>query len=76
MTIRTVPVVEEILSANDSLALQNRALLDKAGVLGMNIMASPGAGKTSVILQTIAGLEDHVRLGVVEGDTAAVTIDA
>ena len=50
--------------------------LDEAGVLGMNIMASPGAGKTSVILRTIEALKDRMQLGVVEGDTAAVTIDA
>jgi len=72
----TVPVVQEIMSANDSLAAQNRQVLDAAGVLGVNIMASPGAGKTSVILQTIAALKDSLQLGVVEGDTAAVTIDA
>ena len=76
MTTTTVPVVEEILSANDSLAAQNRTKLDDAHVLGMNIMASPGAGKTSVILQTIEALKDEIQLGVVEGDTAAVTIDA
>ena len=51
-------------------------LLDAAGVLGVNIMASPGAGKTSVILRTIEALKDKMQLGVVEGDTAAVTIDA
>ena len=72
----TVPVVQEIMSANDSLAAQNRRLLDEAGVLGINIMASPGAGKTSVILRTIEALKDKMQLGVVEGDTAAVTIDA
>jgi hydrogenase nickel incorporation protein HypB len=72
----TVPVVEEIMSANDSLAAQNKRLLEEAGVLGINIMASPGAGKTSVILRTIESLRDKLRLGVVEGDTAAVTIDA
>ena len=72
----TVPVVQEILSANDSLAAQNRQRLEAAGILGVNIMASPGAGKTSVILQTIAALQEALRLGVVEGDTAAVTIDA
>jgi hydrogenase nickel incorporation protein HypB len=76
MTSTIVPVVEEILSANDSLALQNREKLDAAGVLGVNFMASPGAGKTSVILRTIAALQDKLQLGVVEGDTAAVTIDA
>lgn len=72
----TIPVVERILSANDRLAAQNRAQLDAAGVFGVNIMASPGAGKTSVILRTIAALQPHLRLGVVEGDTAPVTIDA
>jgi hydrogenase nickel incorporation protein HypB len=75
-TTTTVPVVEEILSANDSLAAQNQARLNEARVLGMNIMASPGAGKTSVILRTIEALKDELQLGVVEGDTAAVTIDA
>jgi hydrogenase nickel incorporation protein HypB len=75
-TATTVPVVEEILSANDSLAAQNQARLNEACVLGMNIMASPGAGKTSVILRTIEALKDELQLGVVEGDTAAVTIDA
>lgn len=73
---KTVPVLEHIMSANDSLAAQNQARLDAAGAFGLNIMASPGAGKTSVILQTIAGLRGSLQLGVVEGDTAAVTIDA
>lgn len=73
---KQVAVVEQILSANDRLAAQNRGLLDAAGVLGLNIMASPGAGKTSVILRTIQALAPHFQLGVVEGDTAPVTIDA
>jgi hydrogenase nickel incorporation protein HypB len=77
MTTTRIPVIERILSANDRLADQNRARLDEAHVFGINIMASPGAGKTSTILRTIAGLAaSHIRLGVVEGDTAPVTIDA
>lgn len=77
MTTTRVPVIERILSANDRLADQNRARLDEAHVFGINIMASPGAGKTSTILRTIKGLAaSHIRLGVVEGDTAPVTIDA
>ena len=76
MTVTRVPVVERILSANDRLAEQNRARLDEARVFGLNIMAAPGAGKTSTILQTIKALSPRVRLGVIEGDTAAVTIDA
>ncbi len=72
----TVPVVERILSANDRLAEQNRARLDAARVFAVNIMASPGAGKTSLILRSIQALAPQMRLGVVEGDTAPVTIDA
>jgi hydrogenase nickel incorporation protein HypB len=72
----TVTVVEKILSANDRLAEQNRARLDQAGIFGLNIMAAPGAGKTSAILRTIKALASQITIGVVEGDTAAVTIDA
>ncbi len=72
----TVPVIQEIMSANDRLAAHNQEKLEAAGVLGMNVMASPGAGKTSTILRTIEALAPHFKLGVVEGDTANVTIDA
>ena len=71
-----IPVVEQILSANDQLAAANRARLDQAGVFAINVMASPGAGKTSLILKTIEALAGKLRLAVVEGDTAPVTIDA
>jgi hydrogenase nickel incorporation protein HypB len=71
-----VPVVEKILSANDQVAAQNKARLDAARVFSINLMASPGAGKTSLILQTIQALAPELRMGVIEGDTAPVTIDA
>lgn len=71
-----VTIVEEIMSANDRLAEQNRALLDAHGVFAINVMASPGAGKTSLILRTITAVARHLTLGVIEGDTAPVTIDA
>jgi hydrogenase nickel incorporation protein HypB len=67
---KTLPVVEKILSANDLIALENRELLDQKGILAVNVMASPGAGKTSLILRTIAALEGSVRIGVIEGDVA------
>jgi len=70
-----VKVLQNILDANDQIANRNRQVLDKAGVLAINIMSSPGAGKTSLILQTIARLKDKVRIAVVEGDIAS-TIDA
>jgi hydrogenase nickel incorporation protein HypB len=76
MTTTRVTVVEKILSANDRLAEENRARLDQHGIFGLNIMAAPGAGKTSTILRTIKSLSPQMTIGVVEGDTAAVTIDA
>jgi hydrogenase nickel incorporation protein HypB len=74
--ISRVPIVERIMNANDQVASMNRALLDTNQVLAINIMASPGAGKTSFILKTIEALVPDLRTGVVEGDTAPVTIDA
>ena len=76
MTTQRVPIVEKILSANDQLAEQNRHRLDEAGIYALNVMASPGAGKTSLILKTIEKLAPSCRLGVIEDDTAPVTIDA
>jgi len=71
-----VTVVERILNANDQLAAENQQRLDTAGVFAINILASPGAGKTSLILRTIEALSPRLRLAVIEGDTAPVTIDA
>lgn len=70
-----VEVVEKILSANDQLALENRKTIDQAGVFALNMMASPGAGKTSLIEATIRGLADQFQLGVIDGDIAT-SIDA
>lgn len=74
-TIR-VPVVEKIFSANDRMADINRLQLTNKKVLSINLMASPGAGKTSFILETIKRLKNDFQIGVIEGDTAPVTIDA
>ena len=74
MTIR-VPVVEQILSANDQLAAGNRKQLDAAGTFAINMMASPGAGKTSLITRTVEALRDEFRIGAVDGDIAT-TLDA
>jgi hydrogenase nickel incorporation protein HypB len=70
-----VEVVEKILSANDQLALENRKVFDEAGVYTLNMMASPGAGKTSLIEVTIRRLADRYQLGVIDGDIAT-SIDA
>ena len=70
-----IPVVENILNANDRLAEENRARLDSAGVFAVNLMASPGAGKTSLIEQTLPRLASLARVAVVDGDIAT-SIDA
>ena len=44
-----MPVVENIMSANEQLAEENRKTLESAGLFSINLMASPGAGKTSLI---------------------------
>ena len=71
-----INVVENILVANDQIALENSQILETNGVMSFNIMASPGAGKTSFILKTIERLSDKYRIGVIEGDTSSATIDA
>jgi hydrogenase nickel incorporation protein HypB len=65
-----IPVIEKILSANDRLALENQSRFDTAKVFALNMMASPGAGKTSLIEQTIHGLKGHLRIGMINGDIA------
>lgn len=73
--MKRIEVVQNILEANDSIAAQNQQLLDRNGVFAINIMAAPGAGKTSLILQTIAKLKDKLRIAVIEGDVAS-TLDS
>ncbi len=68
-------VLEKILGANDQLARENRARLDEAGVVGLNFMASPGAGKTSLIERTIESLGSSFKIAYVDGDVAT-SIDA
>lgn len=70
-----IKVLKNILDANEQIANKNRQILDSHQVLGINIMSSPGAGKTSLILQTISRLKGKVRIGVIEGDVAS-SIDA
>jgi hydrogenase nickel incorporation protein HypB len=70
-----VSVVQDILSANDQLAAQNRKLFHEHGICVINVMASPGSGKTSLILRTIDALQSQLHIGVIEGDIAS-TVDA
>jgi hydrogenase nickel incorporation protein HypB len=73
-----IPVVEKILSANDRLAVENRSRLDDAGVFALNFMASPGAGKTSLIecsVQALSAAPYHLKIAVIDGDIAT-SLDA
>ena len=70
-----IVVAKEILKANDQVAAENRENFEKSGVCVVNVMASPGAGKTSTILATIERLLPDLKSGVIEGDIAS-TIDA
>ncbi len=63
-----VSVVRNILEANDRIAQQNRDLFTEHGLLVINLMSSPGAGKTSLLEKTIDALKDDVDIGIIEGD--------
>jgi hydrogenase nickel incorporation protein HypB len=76
MVSKRVTVVENIMNANDQMAAKNLQHLQAAGIFAINLMASPGAGKTTLIIKTIQELASDLRMGVIEGDTAPVSIDA
>lgn len=70
-----IKVLKSILGANDQRAQDNRSLLEKNNIVAINFTASPGAGKTSLLMATIKALRDEFRIGVVEGDVSSA-IDA
>jgi hydrogenase nickel incorporation protein HypB len=63
-----IPVVRNILEVNDRIADQNREIFDRNNLFVINLMSSPGAGKTSLLERTIERLKDRVNIGVIEGD--------
>ena len=70
-----IKIMKNIMEANDRLAAENRVLFRDRGMTAINVMASPGSGKTSVIIQVIKSLGAGIDIGVIEGDIAA-NIDA
>jgi len=70
-----IKVLKDILGANEQIAKRNQQLFDGEGVFTVNIMSSPGAGKTSLILETIRGLKGKIKIGVIEGDVSS-SVDA
>jgi hydrogenase nickel incorporation protein HypB len=63
-----ISVVRNILEANDRIAQQNRDLFNENGLLVINLMSSPGAGKTSLLEKSIDALKGDLRIGIIEGD--------
>jgi hydrogenase nickel incorporation protein HypB len=73
--MKKIEVIQNILEANETIASRNQQLLDKHKVFALNIMSAPGAGKTSLILQTMARLKSRLNIAIIEGDVAS-TVDA
>ena len=73
--VRLIEVKEEILADNNKVAEEMRDRLRKTKTMLLNLMSSPGSGKTSLILQTVANIKDSLRLGVIEADIDS-TVDA
>lgn len=64
----TVDVLKGLMSSNDHAAAHNRQHFDRAGVLVVNLMSSPGAGKTKLLERTAAAVRDRLNIAVIEGD--------
>jgi len=75
MTVKVITVGEKVLVANEVKARENKSRLDRQHIFTINIMSSPGAGKTSLILNTIKQLNKKIRIAVIEGDVAS-SVDA
>jgi len=73
--MKKIEVIQNVLEANETIATRNQQLLDKHKVFAINVMSAPGAGKTSLILQTLMRLKGKLDIAVIEGDVAS-TVDA
>jgi hydrogenase nickel incorporation protein HypB len=71
----TIQVITNILQANDRIADQNAEIFAASRLFVLNLMSSPGAGKTSLLERTIDALGPEVRVGVIEGDIQS-SVDA
>ncbi len=63
-----INVVKNVLDANNRIAQENRKLFDEKNIYVINLMSSPGAGKTTLVEETIKALKDKFRIAVIEGD--------
>lgn len=63
-----INVVQKVMKVNDELAEEVRTMLKGAGVVALNIMSSPGSGKTTLIEKTLAAVSGSIKIAVIEGD--------
>ena len=68
MNYQIIEVKEQLLADNDRTASETRRRLSESGVVLVNLMGSPGAGKTASLLQLISRLKSELRVGVMEAD--------
>jgi len=66
--MNVITIERKVLEKNDEIARQNRALLEQHGIFTLNIVSSPGSGKTSILERTLEHLKGAPRIGVIEGD--------
>lgn len=63
-----ITIERKVLAKNDEFARQNRAALEARGILALNLVSSPGAGKTSIVERTLEHLDKSLKVAVIEGD--------
>jgi len=66
--MKKIDVGKKVLSANEKYAQQNRRLLAEHKILCLNMISSPGSGKTTILTRTINELKGKIKIGVIEGD--------
>jgi len=66
--MKVITIERKVLDKNDEIARQNRAMVERHGILVLNLVSSPGAGKTSIVERTLEQLGKDLRVGVIEGD--------
>ena len=66
--MREIKVVTNILQTNDEITSKNKSILDEKGIYVVNLMSSPGSGKTSLLERIIAKLKNDINIAVIEGD--------
>jgi len=65
---RTVKVEIDVLAKNDEISVRNRSYFEKENILALNLVSSPGSGKTTILERTIKDLKDQIPMAVIEGD--------